>query len=139
MQDLTIRFYYETESGHECLMECTKRPNGWEPTRVEPEPPGWFTIQELDTISERAAGINHDITWHGYVKLGRYFSDEAELAIRELEDARESWGRIQTELDRVKHMERQAELRVRSIESEIKDKFKHGQKKGSPKEEQAFG
>lgn len=139
MQDVTIRFYYLTENNHECLIECTKRPHGWEPTRVEPEPPGWFTIQELDTVSAIAAGHYQDITRRGYARLGRYFSDEAELAIRELEDARELWGRIQTELDRVKHMERQAELRVRSIESEIKDKFKHGQKKGSPKEEQAFG
>jgi hypothetical protein len=107
-------------------MECTKRPDGWEPTRVEPEPPGWFTTQELDTISVRAAWVYSEIIYHGYARLGRYFSDEAELAARELEDARESWGRIQTELDRVKHLERQAELRVRSIESEIKEKFKHG-------------
>ena len=71
-----------------------------------------------------AAGFYQDITRCGYARLGRYFSDEAELAIRELEDARESWGRIQTELDRVKHMERQAELRARSIESQINEKFK---------------
>jgi hypothetical protein len=126
MQDVTIRFYYLTENNHECLIECAKRPDGWEPTRVEPEPPEWFTIQELDTISARAAGLHQDIIYRGYARAGRYFSDEAELAARELQDARESWGRIQTELDRVKHMERQAELRVRSIESEIKDKFRNG-------------
>jgi hypothetical protein len=125
MQNVTIRFYYETESGHECLMECAKRPDGWEPTRVEPEPPGWFTIQELDAISAMAAGLYRDVAHLGYARLGRYFSDEAELAARQLEDARESWGRIQTELDRIKHLERQAELRVRSIESEIKEKFKN--------------
>ena len=124
MQDVTIRFYYETESGHECLMECTKQSYGWWPTRVEPEPPEWFSIQELDTISAMAAGLHQDIIWLGYARLGRYFSDEAELAARQLEDARESWGRIQTELDRVKHFERQAELRVRSIEREIEEKFK---------------
>lgn len=124
MSRSTVRFYYEAESGQECLIECTAQPNGWEPTRVEPEPENWFTPQELDIISVRAAGIMHDITWHGYVKLGRYFSDEAELAIRELEDARESWGQIQSSLDRIKYAERQFEIRVRSIESEINEKFK---------------
>jgi hypothetical protein len=126
MQDVKIRFYYATEQDEEYLIECTKRPDGWEPTRVEPEPPGWFTIQELDAISAMAAGLHQDITYRGYARLGRYFSDEAELAARQLEDARESWGAIQSNLDRLKHAERQAELRVRSIESEIKDKFRNG-------------
>jgi len=126
MQDVKIRFYYATEQDEEYLIECTKRPDGWEPTRVEPEPPGWFSIDELETISVRAAWVYSEIIYHGYARLGRYFSDEAELAARHLEDARESWGAIQSNLDRLKHAERQAELRVRSIESEIKEKFKHG-------------
>jgi hypothetical protein len=125
MQDVKIRFYYATEQDEEYLIECTKRPDGWEPTRVEPDPPGWFTPDELETISAMAARMYQDITYHGYARLGRYFSDETELVARDLEDARESWGRIQTELDRIKHLERQAELRVRSIESEIKEKFKN--------------
>jgi len=126
MQDVKIRFYYTTEQDEEYLIECTKRPDGWEPTRVEPEPPGWFSIDELETISAMAARMYQDITYHGYARLGRYFSDEADIAARHLEDARESWGAIQSNLDRLKHAERQAELRVRSIESEIKDKFRHG-------------
>jgi hypothetical protein len=126
MGNVRIRFYYATEQGEEYLLECAKHPDGWEPIRVEPEPPNWFTPQELEDISAKAAGYYSDITYRGYARLGRYFSDEADIAARHLEDARESWGAIQSNLDRLKHAERQAELRVRSIESEIKDKFRHG-------------
>jgi hypothetical protein len=103
-QHPTVRFYYASQDNNEYLVECVntqkKTPvEGWEITRIEPDPEDWFEIQELDIISQQADSMYTDIKHRRYSRLGRYFSDEAELAIRELEDARESWAVLQYDLD----------------------------------------
>lgn len=136
----TVRFYYCAQNNEEYLVECVnaqkKTPvEGWEITRIEPDPVGWFTIQELDIISQQADSTHTDIKHRRYSRLGRYFSDEAELAIRELEDARESWAVLQYDLDDFKLRFTMQESRVRSIEREIEEKFKEQyeqKKKGTP-------
>lgn len=139
-QHPTVRFYYCAQNNEEYLVECVNAANGtpahgWYITRIEPDPVDWFEIQELDIISQQADSMYHDIRLGNCTRLGRYFSDEAQLALRELEDARESWAVMQEHLSDLEYQVRSKELRVRSIEREIQEKFKkeyEQKKKGAP-------
>jgi len=139
-QHPTVRFYYCAQNNEEYLVECVNTQKqtpveGWEINRIEPDPENWFTIQELDIIGQQASSMYHDIRLGNCTRLGRYFANEAQLALRELEDARESWAVLQEHLSDLEYQVRSKELRVRSIEREIEEKFKEQyeqKKKGAP-------
>jgi hypothetical protein len=116
----TVRFYWSPLQGDEILVECeyTQYSAGnseWVISRIEPDyQPPENEIKNIVACAPQTLDIQY---------IGRYFSDEAEKARRDLEIAETSWEMCRENYNRAKIAHKNAEARLNSIRSEIMQKF----------------